>query len=1130
MTLCHIAWRRAPFLGVLAAMACFALILPVGLLLSGGEVSAAEGDSAVAAERVDFRTQVRPILAANCFTCHGPDEAAREGDLRLDQFDDAVSDRGGYRAITPGDHRESELWVRVTSSDDDLRMPPSSHEPLTPEQAETLAKWIDQGAEFQKHWAFIPPTRPAVPVTGLAGDGQSESVGELAGVATSSSPIDAFLDHALAAAGLQAGDRAAPHDLVRRLHLDLVGIPPTPEQADAFAADPSSLAYARLVDRLLASPEYAERWARPWLDLARYADTNGYEKDRPRTIWPYRDWVLDALNRDMPFDRFSILQLAGDMLEDAAPEDRVATGFHRNTMLNEEGGIDPQEFRFHAMNDRVATTGTVWMGLTIGCAQCHTHKYDPITHRDYYSLYAFLNEADDIEAKIGELRVTDRREEILNEIRSLEDGLIAKYLVTPPATLSEPDADEAEPAESVPAEVVPAEVAAGDDSAGDVPTESNSKALSDKPASDQAPSEKPPSEEPEKDEPPSESERQAAVWGEFQAYLEKLRESAGDWRVVVPREMASTMPILRTLEDGSILASGDVTKREVYTLHFDPLPEGESFAAIRLEALPDDSLPAGGPGMAFYEGRRGDFFLSELVVTQAGQPVGLKGASASYGKISIGSGSADAANVIDGEGSTGWSTSGREGHAERWVAHFKQPLAPNEPWSVEMTFERHFAAPLGRFRLSLAPTEPVVDGPVVAEPGSEEPEKVEMDSGELAVAALPLESDVEAALEIWRRDPAQIPPAESLDRIRRRFIEQSETLRGERAAIEKLRGAVPEPVRTLVLRQRPEEDFRVTHRYHRGEYLHPRETVDASIPEIFAGTVESPPTNREEFARWLVSPANPLFARVTVDRAWRELFGRGIVDTAGDYGTQSESPSHPELLDYLATEFLEDGMSVKRLHRRLVLTDAYQRDSRVSEAARAIDPENRLLASGPRRRLEAERIRDSLLSAAGLLTHVWGGSSVFPPQPASVTNQAYGRVAWNESKGGDRYRRSVYTYAKRTAPFAAFGVFDGPTGETCMPRRDISNSPLQALTLLNDAMFLEMGTALAEDVLRQLPGEPDARIIEVLFRRLLTRPPTAEETAAIAEFHAGLEQPESAFAWGLVARALMNLDEAITTP
>lgn len=1092
------------------------------------------------AEQVDFQRQVRPILAAKCFTCHGPDEAAREADLRLDLFEDAVADRGGTPAIRPGELESSELWHRINSTDDDLRMPPPGPQaPLTPEQIAILSRWIEQGAEYEDHWAFIPPQRSPVPLPAAIDPAESAAVWP-------QSPIDAFINRSLAEAGLRPAPQADRYALVRRVYLDLIGIPPTPEQADAFVQDSSPVAYERLVDTLLASPDYAERWARPWLDLARYADTNGYEKDRQRTIWPYRDWVLDAINQDLPYDQFSIRQLAGDTFENATPADRIATGFHRNTMLNEEGGIDPQEFRFHAMNDRVATTGTVWMGLTIGCAQCHTHKYDPITHHDYYSLYAFLNEADEVELEIEDADVARRRQEIATAIAKIEDELIAQYLAQPheserpwvaepePAAAPEPAEPAAEPA---PNAVPPAAEAPKPNAAAETPA----------PAAPQPPAKS-----------PAEllAERQAAVSKEYAQFLRTLRDTAAAWQVVVPREMASTLPILRTLDDGSILASGDVTKREVFTLHFDPPAAGEevAYTALRLEALPDPSLPAGGPGMAFYEGRRGDFFLSEMVVTHNGQPLRLHRASASYGKISIGSGSADAGNVLDGEGSTGWSTSGHEGQAERWVAHFEQPFRPTGPWSIEMTFERHFAAPLGRFRFSLAAAEP-------AAPGDEQPPAP-------AVAAQPHGPEQEAAFYRWKHDPAQVPDDAVLDAVRRTFIARSETLAELRKPIETLRNQMPEPVRTLVMLPRDRDQQRVTTIYHRGEYLHPREPVTASIPQLFMSLSEQPPQDRAEFARWLVSPANPLFARVTVDRAWRELFGRGIVDTAGDYGTQSEPPSHPELLDYLATEFVSDEMSMKRLHRQIVLSDAYRRDSRVVEAARDVDPKNRLLATGPRRRLEAERVRDSLLAASGLLTHAWGGPSVFPPQPESVTASAYGRTPWNTSTGGDRYRRSLYTYAKRTAPFAAFGVFDGPTGESCIPRRDVSNSPLQALTLLNDAMFQDMAAALADDVLRRRPDAAPEVIVNDLFRRLMTRPPTDEESAAILAFHAGLNAaaatvpaeasvpadaaaPDAAVpavpadpavpvsavepvdpraAWVLVARALMNSDEAITTP
>ena len=1115
-------------------------------LLPGGEVLA---------QQIDFQRQVRPILAAKCFTCHGPDEAAREADLRLDRFEDAVADRGGTPAIRPGELEASEAWHRINSTDDDLRMPPPGPQaPLSPEQIAILARWIEQGAKYEDHWAFIPPKRAPVPLPVAADPAESAAVGP-------QSPIDAFINRSLAEAGLRPAPQADRYALVRRVYLDLIGIPPTPEQTDAFVQDSSPVAYERLVDTLLASPDYAERWARPWLDLARYADTNGYEKDRPRTIWPYRDWVLDAINQDLPYDQFSIRQLAGDTFENATPADRIATGFHRNTMLNEEGGIDPQEFRFHAMNDRVATTGTVWMGLTIGCAQCHTHKYDPITHHDYYSLYAFLNEADEVELEIEDADVARRRQEIAAAIAKIENELIARYLAQPHESelpwVAEPE-PAPEPAPAAPPEAALPEAAlpAVSPPAPEAPMPDPAKP--DAPPATPAPATPAPAAPQPPAKTPAEllAERQAAVSKEYAQFLRTLRDTSAAWQVVVPREMASTLPILRTLDDGSILASGDVTKREVFTLHFDPPAAGEevSFTALRLEALPDPSLPAGGPGMAFYEGRRGDFFLSEMVVTHNGQPLRLHRASASYGKISIGSGSADAANVLDGEGSTGWSTSGHEGQAERWVAHFEQPFRPDAPWSIEMTFERHFAAALGRFRFSLA-AEPTT-------PNDQQPPAP-------VVAAQPHGPEQEAAFYRWKRDPAQVPDDAVLDAARRTFIARSETLAEPRKPIEALRNQMPESVRTLVMLPRDRDQQRITSIYHRGEYLHPREPVTASIPQLFVPLSERPPKNRAEFARWLVSPANPLFARVTVDRAWRELFGRGIVDTAGDYGTQSEPPSHPELLDYLATEFVSDEMSMKRLHRQIVLSDAYRRDSRVVEAARAVDPNNRLLATGPRRRLEAERVRDSLLAASGLLTHAWGGPSVFPPQPESVTASAYGRTPWNASTGGDRYRRSLYTYAKRTAPFAAFGVFDGPTGESCIPRRDVSNSPLQALTLLNDAMFQDMAAALADDVLRRHPNAVPEAIVNDLFRRLMTRPPTEEESAAILAFHAGLSPmnaadpavaPEAAdpalpegsaeaadpalpegsaeaadpvdprAAWVLVARALMNSDEAITTP
>lgn len=1007
------------------------------IVLAGGAAAMlfiSFGSLVATAETVDFQREVRPILASKCYACHGPDDQTREADLRLD-----VS-VGNY-AIAPGSRDDSELWARITSDDADLRMPPSeSHEPLSKEQIETLGRWIDTGAAYQTHWSFELPTRPTAP--------------EVAPIAEANGRIDHWIQAKLQASGLKPSPQADGYALVRRLYLDLTGIPPTPEQADRFAQDRSPVAYERLVDELLASPDYAERWARPWLDLARYADTNGYEKDRPRTIWPYRDWVLKAIAADMPFDEFSIRQLAGDMLPNASNDDLVATGFHRNTMLNEEGGIDPLEFRFHAMTDRVATTGLVWMGLTTGCAQCHAHKYDPITHRDYYAMMAIMNNADEVEQEIDAGQLAERRREIEAEILVHEDRWI--------------DTNFAEK-----------DVEATVDATGD------------------------------------------SVRTAYQAWRDSLVQAATEWHVVRPLRMDSTSPNLALQDDGSILASGDVTKRDVYRFEFDLRREGlaslEQATAIRLEALPDDSLPAKGPGMAYYEGRRGDFFLSELTVQVNGTPVKLRDASHSYGKNGLGSGSTDAANVIDGEGSTGWSTAEAEGTANRWVANFDKPLALDQPIEITLVFERHYAAPLGRMRFSLA----------------------RRDNNAVAVS-LPAELESFVAGAKRSPDPVKSPaPVKSpeLEReLQRRFFQTAEAVKESYAPIAALRKKMPVSVRTLVMRERTQND-RETHRHHRGEYLQAREEVEPGILEAFVRYSDSLPTNRLEFARWLVSDANPLVGRVTVDRAWREFFGRGIVHTAGDYGTQSEPPSHPELLDELALDLTQSGWSIKRLHREIVMSATYRQSSHRQsngDAQKAVnaDPENRLLAIGPRRRLEAERLRDTMLAASGLVTRQFGGPSVYPPQPQSVTALAYGASRWPTSQGGDRYRRSVYTYAKRTAPFAAFTVFDGPTGELCLPRRDVSNSPLQSLTLMNDEMYVEIASMTVQAILRANGKLSEQEMALNLFRRFLTRKPDANEIESILRFYRSMppDAGSDEARWKWVARALMNLDEAITTP
>ncbi|MFK8112067.1 MAG: PSD1 and planctomycete cytochrome C domain-containing protein [Rubripirellula sp.] len=978
------------------------------------------------ADQPDFGRDIRPILAKHCFTCHGPDPDAREADLRLDQEVAAKQDLGGYAAIAPGNPEESEMIVRVASQDPDQRMPPAdSHPPLSKSEIDLLRRWIASGGDYQTHWAFVPPTKPTVP--------DLES-------AWCAGPIDRFVWKRMQDASLSPSEPAARPALIRRVYLDLTGTTPTPTEVDRFLADDSPVAYERLVDRLLASADYAERFARPWLDLARYSDTNGYEKDRPRSIWPYRDWVIGALASDQPFDQFSVEQLAGDMLQNPTNDQLIATGFHRNTMLNEEGGIDPLEYRYYAMVDRVATTGTVWMGLTTGCAQCHTHKYDPITHTDYYSLFALLNSADEPDVVVESLENEQKQRSIEQQITQIEDKLIEQHLPSQQLAIA-------------------------------------AKASGDKTA-----------------------DAEESISSAFLKWLDQQVSTSQAWQRIRPSSLESTMPKLTVLDDDSILGSGDVTKREVYRLKF-PLDHAhDQSTAIRLEVLPHDSLPAGGPGMAFYEGRLGDFFLSDLIAKVDGQKVELNTPSLSYGKISVGSGKADAKNVLDGEGSTGWSTSGHEGQANQWVANFAEPIQSGKELEIELIFERHFAAALGRFRFSLT--------------------AAQQDAAPAVASKLP------PSLLDWHANRLDQIKPEDYRELQRQFVRSSDQLKKHRQPIEALQKQLPEVVRTLGMKERVAGDGRTTHRHHRGEYLQPKEVVTPAVPSLFPPMDKNLPANRLALAKWLVGKENPLAARVTVNRMWREFFGTGIVRTAGDFGTQSEPPTHPELLDWLACEFRDSGWSQKRMHRQIVLSSTYRQ---AAGSAPESDPQNRLLSMFPARRLGAESIRDALLSAAGLLTRKVGGPSVYPPQPESVMQMAYSSPKWDTSKGEDRYRRSVYTFSKRTAPFAAFTTFDGPTGELCVARRDRSTTPLQALTLLNDAMYYEIAIGLADQTLRDVGQVREPTVIaRHMFRRLLSRSPEQSELDAIVAFFESQQTHERP--WALVARALINTDEAITTP
>ena len=1015
-------------------------------------VSALASREATSQEKVSFNRDVRPILASKCYACHGPDEEHQEAGLRFDMLDLAIE----MEAIVPGHPEQSELIARIESDDADVVMPPPhSGESLTPKQRRTLQQWINEGATFEPHWAFGAPIKTALPV--------------VKGKAWVRNPIDRFVLTRLESRKLIPSPEADRYSLVRRLYLDLIGMVPTIEEADRFVNSEDPNAYEKLVDELLASPRYGEKWAQPWLDLARYSDTNGYEKDRERSAWPYRDWVIRSLNEDMPYDQFSIEQIAGDMLDSPTPDQLVATGFHRNTMLNEEGGIDPLEYRFLAMVDRVATTGTVWLGLTTGCAQCHTHKYDPITHTDYYRLMALMNNADEPDFLIPD---EERLEEIKvakSKVKKMEWELESQF------PIGEGDGRE-------------------------------------------------------------ELLRKKNLEHELAKWIAQQKKLAVAWQIIRPAKMKTNLPVLELQSDGSIFASGDTTKRDVYSLSFQ-LPENHGpVHSIRLEALPDERLPDLGPGKTYYEGRKGDFFLSELSASVDGTKIEFAGAAHSFSKPN----DKPFDLVFDGDGSSGWKPGANKSQRLVLVLNLKKPISKGGKLDIEMLFERHYTVSLGRFRFA---TSALADAKA-----NRLPEMVE------SLLATESKSD-------WSETESNL--------VRHAFLLNTPLLVEQRKPIDAVRARIPKLNHCLVFQERATVNQRPTFRHHRGEYLSPKETVAPGLPELFvSGSGADQPKDRLEFANWLVSEDNPLVARVAVNRAWREFFGQGLMRTSGDFGVQSQPPSHPELLDWLAVHYRSElNWSTKSLHRLIVSSSTYRQASEIETSSLPDDVDNIWLARGPGFRLQGEVMRDLCLKATDTLSTKMYGRGVRPPQPETVTKIAYGATKWPVSKGEDRFRRSIYTFRKRTAAFAAYKVFDGPTGEVCTAKRNRSNTPLQALTVLNDAMFVEMAQALGKRIATRIDGanvnDVDAALddaITEIFRRFLTRPPSEFELDSLVTYyrqqlsrlnsgeldaaklngspavkgkqdsstHASSKLQNYQAAFSMVARVVMNLDETVT--
>ena len=1132
------------------------LALVGGLCCAGGVAGARAADG-------DFQFVIRPILARNCFACHGPDEAHREADLRLDVRDVAV-DAG---AITPGSPDDSELVGRISSDDPDERMPPAdTGKQLSKEEIEQIKQWVADGAPYSRHWSYEPPTRPPLP--------------EVSDPAWIKNPIDSFVLARLDAAGLKPEPEADRPRLIRRLSLDLTGLPPTVEEVDEFVRDERPDAYERVVDRLLASPAYGEHWARKWLDLARYADTVGYEKDARRTIWPYRDWVIDALNSDMPFDQFTIEQLAGDMLPEATTAQIIATAFHRNTMQNDEGGTDDEEFRVAAVIDRVNTTMQVWMGTTMGCCQCHTHKYDPFPHREYYELFAFFNQTADADRYDQEPTLPTPGPDQEKFHNSLKQQL-AENKVAYEAAAAKVDAGQSKWEKSLAAGVkwqalklTSAKSArAGQcrvDEEGVVrmpPLESESDEYS-VDCSSELPQVTAIRLEMSADEnadiiisqlravqpattPSTDAVRYIRVElpGRHD-YLALAEVQAFDGEDNVARNGMATQS--STAYDGDALLAIDgrtdphyATGRSVTHTAFELGPWWEvdlgkptPIDRVALWNRDEYSHRLGRSRVTLFDDQRQPVwqqavhFKPDLSTTlwtnvRPTPPLVRAGADSEQG-------GALARRAIESHDKlrVGWAPESQAGGDHWLAAAFDAPLvAADGGMQLRVQFrqvrgDKEIKRSLRSFRVL------ATDDPRAKE-----------------IAAMPAGIRAIAAVEPEQRTPEQ---AQRIARYFRSLSPELQKLVDSRADIRRRLKEELHLDKTPIMKELPEDQRRETHIFVRGSFLTPGEKVEADTPEVFPEFPADAPRNRLGLARWLVDRRNPLTARVTANRHWEELFGAGLVLTSEDFGSQGMLPTHPQLLDWLAVEFMDHGWSLKHLAKTIVMSATYRQSSRLSPEKLRVDPENRLLARGPRHRLSAEQIRDQALFVSGLLSRKMHGPSVMPPQPEGVWAMVYSDERWTTSEGEDRYRRGLYTFWRRTSPYPSAMALDATSRETCTIRRIRTNTPVAAFALLNDPVYVEAAQALARRIMEQ-GGADRASQAEFAFRRVLSRKPSQAEVERLTTLFDAQQKnfndhPDAAkkmatdplgpapdgvpladlAAWTVVSNVLLNLDETLT--
>lgn len=1013
---------------------------------------------AVAGDTVSYDRQIRLLLSARCFPCHGPDAGMRKADMRKADMRMDIAEYG-QTVIVPGKPDESEVMYRVMTTNPDDRMPPpEKDEALTPDEVALLTAWITQGAQRTTHWAFSKPVRPELPAVSNPDWVRN--------------PIDTFVLARLDTEGLAPSPEADRVTLLRRLSLDLTGLPPTLEEIDRVASDTAPDWYTALVDRLLASPHYGEHWARHWLDAAQYADSDGFEKDAPRKMWAWRDWVIRAFNNNTPYGEFVIEQIAGDLLPDATQDNRVATGFLRNSMINQEGGIDPEQFRMEALFNRMDLVGRGILGLTVACAQCHSHKYDPLTHTEYYQMMAFLNNATEGSIPVYTPQEQDQRAVLLSLIAALENEIKAENTTWP---------------------------------------------------------------------------EQLAAWEK------SVRQDPDPAWEVLPLEFDdSSLDGQKFLPqpDGSYLTQGYSPGRTSpkITTHSGL----QRITAIRLELLADPNLPAGGPGRS----KVGACGISEVELQVTADNLEIKDFD-QWQAVKIASAVADVDApqrligpefplkvtevrtrylggvhlAIDGDPDTAWTTDidpGRRNQSRYAILTLAEPLVLAPGMTLAFRLQQRHGGwnnndgqtnNIGRFRLSVTGAEAVPTRAVPAEIKS-------------IIAKAPEARSTHEQDALFSYWISTVPE----------FYEINARIDGLWKA---------HPVGTTQLVLQAADQPRETHRLARGDFLSPEEAVAPATPAFLHPMTPGAGRDRTAFAQWLVSPESPTTARAYVNRVWQRYFGEGIAATTADLGMQGDPPSHPELLDWLAVQFMDSGWRIKDLHRLIVTSATYRQQSAVTPALQERDPYNRLLARGARFRVEGETVRDVTLAASGLLTEKVGGPSVYPPAPEFLflPPLSYGTKTWNYDQGADKYRRALYTFRFRSVPFPALQVFDSPSGEAPCTRRERSNSPLQALTTLNESLFFESAVKLAEIALEK-GGDTDRDRVEYAFRRCITRGPAPEEVDTVLAFldlqrarlavgeldpaaildvtdSAWEADPNTLAAWALAARVILNLDETI---